>query len=131
MTSFYYSNDQTTAAPYTHPYLPERIHTLDVSPRWPAKCRTAIKHIHELYTTITNIIETQWSLEAGPSHQVRPGTAEADGAAQAILTLVDEMRKTPGSIGLRRLTDMPQEMVDHVVEATNVAKRYLMLRGMR
>jgi hypothetical protein len=131
MASFYYSNDQTTAQPYTNPYMPEGVHTPKISSGWPTQCRSTLQNIHDLYKTITSVIETQWALEAGPAHQVRPGTAQADAAAQGILNLVDEIRRSPSSIGFRRLTDMPQEIVDHVVEATSVAKRYLMLRGIK
>lgn len=131
MASFYCSNDQTTPSPYAHPYMPERTKAPKISPHWPAQCRSTLQHIHKLYATITSVIESQWALEAGPAHQVRPGTTDADSAAKGILSLVEEMRRSPGSIGLRRLTDMPQGMVDQIVEATGVAKRYLLLRGMR
>ena len=131
MSSFYYSNDETTAAPYTHPYMPNRIHAPKISPHWPSQCRATLQHIHNLYATITSVIESQWALEAGPAHQVRPGTSEADSAAQRILGLVEEIRKHPATIGLRRLTDMPQGMVDQIVEVSGVAKRYLLLRGMK
>ena len=92
--------------------MPDRIVAPKISPHWPAQCRSTLQHIHNLYTTITKVIESQWALEAGPAHQVRPGNADADAAAQGILNLVEEIRKAPASIGLRRMTDMPQGMVD-------------------
>jgi hypothetical protein len=44
---------------------------------------------------------------------------------------VEEMRRRPASVGLGRLMDMPQGIVDQVVEAVGVAKRYLLLIGMK
>jgi hypothetical protein len=131
MSTFYYPNDETTSSPYTHPYMPNRLTAPKISAHWPTQCKSTLLHIHTLYTTITSVIESQWALEAGPAHQVRPGTQDADLAAQTILSTVEEMRRRPASVGLGRLTDMPQGMVDQVVEAVGVARRYLLLRGMK
>lgn len=131
MTDYYYPNDETSTGQYTHPYMPTRLVAPKISAKWPSQCKDTLLQIHQLYTTVTSVIESQWALEAGPAHQVRPGTWEADAAAQGILNLVDGIRSNPASVGLRRMTDIPQDMVDQMVEAVGVAKRYLLLRGMK
>jgi hypothetical protein len=129
MPTHYYFNDETSITPYSHPYIPNRLQAPKILSHWPTQLKTTLLDIYNLYCTITSVIENQWALEAGPAHQVRPGTVEADVAAQGILKVVEEMQKSPRSVGLARLTDLPQVMVDQVVEAQGVAKRYLLLRG--
>jgi hypothetical protein len=131
-STYYYPSDETTPTPYTHPYIPTRLPSAPSIPsHLPSACRATLLAIHQNYTTITSVIESTWALESGPAHQVRPGTREADAAARQILEKVEEMRRRPGSVGLKRLTDMPQGTVDQVVEAVGVARRYLLLRGTR